>query len=89
MDIKDINYIDYGTNKKGVIVLLHGWGQNIEMMDMLGHPFEKDFRIIVLDFPGFGKTPEPDSFWSTTDYANCLHKFLTNLKVKEHLLLLK
>ena len=87
MDIKDINYIDYGTNKKGVIVLLHGWGQNIEMMDMLGHPFEKDFRIIVLDFPGFGKTPEPDSFWSTTDYANCLHDFLTNLKVKNPILI--
>lgn len=87
MDIKDINYIDYGINKKGVIVLLHGWGQNIEMMDMLGHPFEKDFRIIVLDFPGFGKTPEPDSFWSTTDYANCLHKFLTSLKVKNPILI--
>ena len=87
MDIKDINYIDYGINKKGVIVLLHGWGQNIEMMDMLGHPFEKDFRIIVLDFPGFGKTPEPDSFWSTTDYANCLHQFLTSLKVKNPILI--
>ncbi|MGN1379222.1 MAG: alpha/beta fold hydrolase [Bacilli bacterium] len=87
MDIKDINYIDYGVNKKGVIVLLHGWGQNIEMMDMIGHPFEKDFRIIVLDFPGFGKTPEPDSFWSTTDYAKCLHQFLTNLKVKNPILI--
>ena len=87
MDIKDINYIDYGTNKKGVIVLLHGWGQNIEMMDMLGHPFEKDFRLIVLDFPGFGTTPEPDSFWSTTDYAKCLHKFLTSLKVKNPILI--
>lgn len=87
MDIKDINYIDYGINKKGVIVLLHGWGQNIEMMDMLGHPFEKDFRIIVLDFPGFGKTPEPDSFWSTTDYAKCLHQFLTSLKVKNPILI--
>lgn len=87
MVIKDINYIDYGINKKGVIVLLHGWGQNIEMMDMLGHPFEKDFRIIVLDFPGFGKTPEPDSFWSTTDYAKCLHQFLTSLKVKNPILI--
>ena len=54
MNLKDVNYKDYGVDKKGVIVLLHGWGQNIQMMDMLGHPFEKDFRIIVLDLPGFG-----------------------------------
>ena len=54
MNLKDINYVDYGKNIKGTIVLLHGWGQNIQMMDMLGHPFESEFRIIILDLPGFG-----------------------------------
>lgn len=87
MNINDVNYVDYGTNKKGVIVLLHGWGQNIEMMDMLGHPFEKTHRIIILDFPGFGSTPEPDSFWSVTDYTNFLHEFLTSLNVKNPILI--
>lgn len=87
MNINDVNYVDYGTNKKGVIVLLHGWGQNIEMMDMLGHPFEKTHRIIILDFPGFGGTPEPDSFWSVTDYTNFLHEFLTSLNVKNPILI--
>ena len=41
MDINTINYMDYGQDKKGVIVLLHGWGQNIEMMNMLGEPFKR------------------------------------------------
>ena len=31
----DINYIDYGEGKD-TVVLLHGWGQNIEMMKPIG-----------------------------------------------------
>ncbi len=87
MNLKDINYLDYGTNKKGTIVLLHGWGQNIEMMDMLGRPFADDFRIIVLDLPGFGKTPEPKEPWSVSDYTNMLHELLASLKVKNPILI--
>lgn len=87
MNLKDVNYKDYGVDKKGVIVLLHGWGQNIQMMDMLGHPFEKDFRIIVLDLPGFGNSSEPNDFWSVTDYANFLNDFFNNLNIKKPILI--
>ena len=31
-----VNYLDYGNKKKDAIVLLHGWGQNIQMMRPLG-----------------------------------------------------
>ena len=77
MDLKDINYLDYGKNEKGTIVLLHGWGQNIEMMDMLGRPFSDNYRIIVLDLPGFGQTPEPNEPWSIEDYTKMLSDFLS------------
>lgn len=87
MDLKDINYKDYGTNKKGVIVLLHGWGQNIQMMDMLGRPFEKNYRIIVLDLPGFGESKEPPAFWSVTDYTTFLRNFLKELNVENPILI--
>lgn len=87
MDINTINYMDYGQDKKGVIVLLHGWGQNIEMMNMLGEPFQEDFRIIVIDFPGFGKSPEPDKAWSVEDYTTCLFEFLKEKKVENPILI--
>ena len=57
-DVK-VNYSYYDNNSKTCLVYLHGWGQNIEMMDMLGHPFENEYRVIVLDLPGFGKSDEP------------------------------
>lgn len=86
MDIKNINYLDYGKDNLGTIVLLHGWGQNIEMMDMLGRPFQKDFRVIVLDFPGFGESPEPSKPSSVDDYTEMLNKLLTKLKVNKPIL---
>ena len=42
----DINYIQYGSGKD--IVLLHGWGQNIEMMRPIGDRFSKRFKITIL-----------------------------------------
>ena len=38
MNIKDVyvNFIQYGNKSGKNIVLLHGWGQNIEMMDPIG-----------------------------------------------------
>ena len=55
----NINYIQYGSGKD--IVLLHGWGQNIEMMMPLGDRLQNKFRITILDFPGFGDSKEPES----------------------------
>ena len=43
----DVNYIQYGEGKD--IVLLHGWGQNIEMMKPLGDNFCDRFRITILE----------------------------------------
>ncbi len=83
MKINDlnINYIDYGNEKGKAIILLHGWGQNIEMMDMLGKPFEKDFRIINIDLPGFGESDIPTEALFIKDYAYIVNKLLDNLNI--------
>ena len=82
-----INYLDYGNPKGKPIVLLHGWGQNIEMMQMLGEPFKKDYRIIILDFPGFGLSEEPKEVMDVGDYTSLVEKFLNKLKVKNPILI--
>ncbi len=58
----NVNYIQYGEGKD--ILLLHGWGQNIEMMKPLGDNFSNRFRITILDFPGFGESDEPQTAWT-------------------------
>ena len=76
----DINYVDYGT-KSNPIVLLHGWGQNIEMMQGLGNQFINTNRIIIVDLPGYGKSEEPKEVWTVDDYVLFLKELLDKLHV--------
>lgn len=82
-----VNYLDYGNKKKDAIVLLHGWGQNIEMMQMLGEPFKNEYRIIIVDFPGFGLSPEPKRVMDVNDYTILIEELLKKLKVKNPILI--
>lgn len=81
-----INYIDYGEGKN-TIVLLHGWGQNIEMMKPIGDKLQKKNRIIIVDLPGFGLSKEPNCIWSIYDYATCIKKLLDELNVDNPILI--
>ena len=85
--IKDttINYIQYGKGKD--IILLHGWGQNIEMMKILGDPLSEKYRITILDFPGFGESDEPKTAWNIDDYSNMLEDFIKELKIKKPIIM--
>lgn len=87
INIKDINinYIQYGEGKD--ILLLHGWGQNIEMMKMLGDNFSDRFRITILDLPGFGLSDEPKSAWNISDYSDMLNEFNNKLEIKKPIII--
>ena len=82
----DINYIDYGSGDK-TIVLLHGWGQNIEMMKPVGDKLEKNNRIIIVDLPGFGQSNEPSTIWTMYDYADAIHELMKELKIANPILI--
>ena len=81
----DINYIQYGEGKD--IVLLHGWGQNIEMMRPLGEKLSKNFRITILDLPGFGGSSEPINSLTIDDYCDILEEFLDKLEIANPILI--
>lgn len=87
ISIKDlnINYIQYGKGKD--IVLLHGWGQNIEMMKPIGDNFSDRFRITILDLPGFGESDEPKNTWKIDDYELLLEEFIKKLKIKKPIMI--
>lgn len=76
-----INYKDFGKRDGEAIVYLHGWGQNIEMMEPIAKPFEETKRIIIIDLPGFGKTEEPKSSWTLEEYTTMIHELLKELKI--------
>lgn len=80
----NINYIQYGEGKD--VVLLHGWGQNIAMMQPLGNEL-KNCRITILDFPGFGESEEPKEVWTVGAYSDFLETLLEKLKIKKPIII--
>lgn len=83
----DINYIRYGDNNGEDVVLLHGWGQNIEMMKPIGNPLSKEFNVTIIDLPGYGESSEPPFPWEVSDYVNALKKLLDELKIDNPILI--
>lgn len=70
---KKVNYVQYGDGEQDV-VLLHGWGQNIEMMNFIGAKLN-NVRVTIMDLPGFGESEEPDKSKNVEEYADWLYKF--------------
>ncbi len=71
-DIK-VNYVFYDNKSDVNLVYLHGWGQNIEMMEPISKPFMNSSNVLILDLPGFGKSEEPKEVWGINDYADLVN----------------
>ncbi len=81
-----INYIRYGNKKGDALVLLHGWGQNIQMMKMIGDKFPKN-DILIIDLPGHGKSEEPKELWTLNDFVELIHELIKSLNIKNPILI--
>lgn len=82
----NIHYTYTNNNHDKTIVYLHGWGQNIQMMEPIAKPFEKNVDTLILDLPGCGKSGEPNNVWSLEDYADMVHALVEKLKIKKVIL---
>ena len=59
------------------VLILHGWGANIEAVRPIMNCMAGLGRAaIALDFPGFGETPEPPEPWGVPEYAALTRKFM-------------
>lgn len=52
------------------ILMLHGWGADISLMQPLAERLAPlGYAIYLIDLPGFGQSPPPPTAWSVYDYA--------------------
>jgi pimeloyl-ACP methyl ester carboxylesterase len=65
-----------------LVVLLHGWGDNVAGLKDLQQALAKDYTVLALDLPGFGGTQPPTQAWGLNDYAQFVEHFLR--KVRKH-----
>jgi pimeloyl-ACP methyl ester carboxylesterase len=69
------------------VVLLHGWGQNIEMMTPLVKGIDKSKQVLIIDLPGFGKSEEPKKPYTVYDYVEVLKKLFAELEIVNPILI--
>lgn len=54
----------------------HGWGQSLQSLEPLARALEKMGTHILVDFPGFGRSPAPPTAWDTAEYADAIAEYI-------------
>lgn len=62
-----------------VILLVHGWADRLETFNSLAQGLSKNYTVLALDLPGFGKSQAPKEVWNLDNYAHFLAAFLQKL----------
>lgn len=83
----NVNYTFSDINSDTTLVLLHGWNQNIEMMNPIGDKYTKYFNVLTIDLPGFGKSEEPAHSWDVYEYADFINELIKSLKLNKIILI--
>ena len=73
-----VHYTLCGEGSKRV-VLLHGWGCAIKLMQPVADALKQDMQVLCIDFPGHGESGRPPEPWGVPEYAACLKELLTQL----------
>lgn len=74
-----LNYIVEGQGSP--IVVLHGWGANIDTVIPIVNILKESYKVYALDLPGFGKSDEPKEVIGSFGYAEIVRKFLEEMKI--------
>lgn len=59
------------------VFLLHGWGSSSALFNGVAEVLSSKYRVVSLDFPGCGGTPEPDKSWGMDDYVHFTTQFIS------------
>jgi pimeloyl-ACP methyl ester carboxylesterase len=75
-----INNIDIAhavTGEGPPVLLLHGWGANVELLLSLAEKLlRRGYRVYAPDLPGFGQSNAPPQPWSVFDYADFVRAYM-------------
>jgi pimeloyl-ACP methyl ester carboxylesterase len=73
----------YERSGKGrAVVLLPGWGQNLESFNDLAKNLKPKYSVLAVDLPGFGGTEGPSEAWGLDEYAAFVAAWLEKIDIK-------
>ncbi|MBE5859982.1 MAG: alpha/beta hydrolase [Butyrivibrio sp.] len=77
IDGLNIYYRDEGEGP--LLVLLHGWGSNVDLFDTIFKFAKKKYHVVGMDMPGFGKSDEPKDAFEVSDFVDFVLHFIKKL----------
>ncbi len=77
----ELSYELVNPLQKEVLLILHGWGSNKEIMMQAFGKTLSEYKHIYLDLPGFGKSSN-EMILTTGDYAKIVKLFLETMGVE-------
>lgn len=85
IDGLNLNYIIEGEGKD--VIVLHGWGANVDTVRPIINVLKDKFRVHALDLPGFGKSQEPSEPIDSFKYADIVKQYIDALDIKKAILI--
>ena len=64
---------------KSKVLLLHGWGCDMSMMQPVADALKQTHSVLLVDFPGHGQSGRPPEPWGVPEYAECIDALLQKL----------
>ncbi len=82
-----LHYTDSGSGDK-TIILMHGWGcDHTTLASIERIATSCGYRVINIDFPGFGASDEPSDVWGVENYTRMVESLVKKLEIRSPLLL--
>ena len=81
-----IYYEKYGSSKQSIIIL-PGWGDTRNTFNFLIQHLKTKYTIYIVDYPGFGRSPIPNTTLSINDYGELFYNFLDSLSVSKPIII--
>lgn len=77
-----VHYRDSGEENLPAVVLMHGWGCNMDTIKMVEDLFRGKRRTVNVDLPGHGESSEPPYVWGIEEYTSLIETLIWRLRLK-------
>lgn len=82
-----LHYTDSGSGPR-TLVLMHGWGcDHTTVASIERTALEEGWRVVNVDFPGFGQSQEPADVWGVEEYTRAIEELVRRLEIERPSLL--
>lgn len=79
IDGVSLHYRDSGEENLKPVIIMHGWGCNVDTVASIENIFKGKMRVINVDLPGHGMSSEPQSVWGVEEFTGMMEKFISLL----------